>query len=426
LELISFFDSVDILFIELKVPDELQVNLLKPYLSERALNLVNRLTGTDASDYKVVKQYLMDQFRMCPQFFLEKFNRVQREQNETYKSFISRLTRLLELYFRSRKVTDFDGVCELLIVDRVKATLNESVLKHVLTSESNNTDKSWLKRSELSDVLDTYYSNYQLNDRPRASAIGLGAATYNAPAKSPQGRGQSVGHRPNGQSESPGNSLQGTPSVSQVKDSTGVAGLRRCYNCSSPQHIAVNCPSKTINPSSVKTTVPSKGVQLSANNHNKTAVTRTYVNRVFRSENNVDANEIDCKHVELAKNEQAVSAVCNKISVASMGLTNDNMVHVDQVNEHRVKQFETTKVVNDHCRECIVSTVSVPVIELKLAELNYLNVNLMGAECSIKAMRDSGSEIDVINNTLLSAWSIPNETIGKVAIRPLDRRLVRD
>jgi len=78
LELVSFFVSVDKLFLELKVPSELQVNLLKPYLSEKALNLLNRLTGTDASDFKVVKQYLMDQFRMCPQFFLEKFNRVQR------------------------------------------------------------------------------------------------------------------------------------------------------------------------------------------------------------------------------------------------------------------------------------------------------------------------------------------------------------
>jgi hypothetical protein len=132
------------------VPAELQVNLLKPYLSERALNLVNRLTGTDASDYKVVKHYLMDQFRMCPvkhylmdqfrmcpQLFLEKFNRVQRETSETYKSFIARLTRLLELYFRSRNVMDFAGVCELLIVDRVKATLNESVLKYEVDKQYN-------------------------------------------------------------------------------------------------------------------------------------------------------------------------------------------------------------------------------------------------------------------------------------------------
>jgi hypothetical protein len=93
------------------VPTELQVTLSKPYLSERALNLINRLTGTVASDYKIVRQYLMDQFRMCPQFFLDEFNRVQRETHETYKSFIARLTRLFELYLRSRKVTDFAGVC---------------------------------------------------------------------------------------------------------------------------------------------------------------------------------------------------------------------------------------------------------------------------------------------------------------------------
>jgi len=33
------------------------------------------------------------------------------------------------LYLRSRKVTDFAGKCELLIVDRLKATLNESEIQ---------------------------------------------------------------------------------------------------------------------------------------------------------------------------------------------------------------------------------------------------------------------------------------------------------
>jgi len=63
------------------VPTELQVTLLNPYLFEQALNLVNQLTGTDAPDYKIVKQYLMDHFHMCPQFFREKCNRVQRESS---------------------------------------------------------------------------------------------------------------------------------------------------------------------------------------------------------------------------------------------------------------------------------------------------------------------------------------------------------
>ena len=82
-EIVVFFDSVEHLFLNLEVPGPLYVTLLKPYLNERALMLVNRLTGSEASNYEYVKKYLMDQFRLCPQFFLESFNRIQRFSNET-------------------------------------------------------------------------------------------------------------------------------------------------------------------------------------------------------------------------------------------------------------------------------------------------------------------------------------------------------
>jgi len=68
-EIIVFFYSVEHLFQNLEVPRPLYVTLLKPYLNERALMLVNRLIGHDASNYDCVKKYLMDQFRLCPQFF---------------------------------------------------------------------------------------------------------------------------------------------------------------------------------------------------------------------------------------------------------------------------------------------------------------------------------------------------------------------
>src|SRR5664279_2911785 len=174
IELVVFFDSIERLFKELEVPQSLRVILLKPYLNERASMLVNRLTGDDASDYNQVKKYLLEQFRMCPQYFLETFNRVQRANNETYRAFVSRLSRLLQYYLRSRGADDFESVCQLLISDRVKTSLNESVLKHVLSTESTG-DKKWLRPEALSDVLDTYYANFNFNDKPRASAIGVTA-----------------------------------------------------------------------------------------------------------------------------------------------------------------------------------------------------------------------------------------------------------
>jgi hypothetical protein len=38
------------------VPQALHVTLMKPYLNERALMLVKRLTGSEASDYVLVKK----------------------------------------------------------------------------------------------------------------------------------------------------------------------------------------------------------------------------------------------------------------------------------------------------------------------------------------------------------------------------------
>ena len=119
----------------------------------------------------------MKQFRLCPQYFIENFNRLQRPASESFKSFSARLTRLLQYYIKSRKVEDLEGLSDLLIADRIKISLTESTLKHVLTIDSASND-DWLHTDVLCNVLDVYYSNYNLDDRPRASAIGATNARY--------------------------------------------------------------------------------------------------------------------------------------------------------------------------------------------------------------------------------------------------------
>ena len=58
--------------------------------------LVNLLTGSEVSDYEYVKKYVIDQFRLCPQFFPESFNRIQCFGNANYKAFVARISRLLQ------------------------------------------------------------------------------------------------------------------------------------------------------------------------------------------------------------------------------------------------------------------------------------------------------------------------------------------
>jgi hypothetical protein len=136
IDFIPFCDNIEKQFKELKVPSELRVSLLKPFLNERAQLLVSRLDAERQDDYDYVKQYLLDQFRLVPQYFLEMFNSVCRQSNDTYKSFISRLSLLLDYYLSSRKVKTFDELKQLLISDRVKATLPEGPLNHLLKVEA--------------------------------------------------------------------------------------------------------------------------------------------------------------------------------------------------------------------------------------------------------------------------------------------------
>jgi hypothetical protein len=170
-EFISFITKFDQVFETLGVPNELRVALLTPYLSEKCRTLINQLTGEDASSYEVVKQYLMNQLRLVPSYFVDQFNRIVRGVNETYKGYMSRLAMLLRYYLKSRNVTDFETLFQLLVCDKVKASLSENVLSHVLRNEVILPDQ-WADVNELADILDTYCANYDRCDKPKASALG--------------------------------------------------------------------------------------------------------------------------------------------------------------------------------------------------------------------------------------------------------------
>jgi len=61
----------------------------------------------------------------CRIYFVGEFNRTVSQTNETFKSYIARLSSLLSYYVKSRSVHDFDELCQLLVCDRVKSVLPE-------------------------------------------------------------------------------------------------------------------------------------------------------------------------------------------------------------------------------------------------------------------------------------------------------------
>ena len=171
LDIIPFFDNVERLFVTLEVPDSLKVDLIRPFLTERASKLISQLDNNTIRNYERVKKYLLSQLRLSPRLLLDRFNSASRQTDETGVLFIARLKTLLKYYCDSRSVNSFDRLCSLIICDRYKSTLSDDCLNHVLSVEATKT-LGWMEPDQLADCVDRYYSN-RVGGKPSAQAVGV-------------------------------------------------------------------------------------------------------------------------------------------------------------------------------------------------------------------------------------------------------------
>ena len=134
-ELPQFFETAQKLFGMYEVPAEVKAQLLIPLLTAQAKALVNRLTADKLADYAEVKRFLLTEYKLTPREYKTRFDTAAKSASETYMLFTARLRNLLTYYLWSRGVIDFDGLCNLLISDRLKAALPQGALKYVLSLE---------------------------------------------------------------------------------------------------------------------------------------------------------------------------------------------------------------------------------------------------------------------------------------------------
>ena len=85
-ELPAFFDHVENLFAMYEVPDSLRGPLLQAHLSDKAKVLVIRLTREQLDDYKQLKAFLVNEFRITPLQLREHFYVLQKHPDESYSN----------------------------------------------------------------------------------------------------------------------------------------------------------------------------------------------------------------------------------------------------------------------------------------------------------------------------------------------------
>jgi hypothetical protein len=135
----TFFRNVEALFAQIKVPAALRGMLVRPFLNDRCKALVARLDAAEAAQYDVIKATILNELKLNPASYREKFNTLRKEEDETYISFASRLKTLLARYIESRNVRKLYELVDLILCDRLKVSLSVDCLKYVLTIESTDT-----------------------------------------------------------------------------------------------------------------------------------------------------------------------------------------------------------------------------------------------------------------------------------------------
>ena len=141
---------------------------------------------------------------------------------------------MFEYYLSSRSVSDFDALVSLFLADRIKQSLSDGCIRHVLSVEAS-AENGWLPYDKLAEVVDTYYANHPL-EKPRPQPSNAAKVVSSKP--------QTV--TPSDTAK-PKVTTQETDAKAGGRDAGAGAGGKLCYRCKSADHLIAACPMKNRN-----------------------------------------------------------------------------------------------------------------------------------------------------------------------------------
>ncbi|XP_075526614.1 uncharacterized protein LOC142558356 [Dermacentor variabilis] len=147
-----WFDEVEKLFASFQVPAHSHVHLIMPALTERVRYLLRSLNDEECTDYETVKKAVLDELKLTPAEYLGRFEKASKRMEETWAQFASRARTYLAYYLQSRHANTKEAMTELMVADRMKASLSSEALEYVLLREG----EEWFKPVEVAKVLETF------------------------------------------------------------------------------------------------------------------------------------------------------------------------------------------------------------------------------------------------------------------------------
>ncbi|KAJ8049627.1 hypothetical protein HOLleu_02455 [Holothuria leucospilota] len=134
----KFFNHFEKLGEQLKWPRDKWSILIQSNFTGKAQEVYSALSIEDSMDYDKVKKAILQAYELVPEAYRQKFRKYRKADTQTYVEFAYQKERHFDRWCASKKVSTFDTVRQLMLVEEFKRCVNDDIKTHLEENKADN------------------------------------------------------------------------------------------------------------------------------------------------------------------------------------------------------------------------------------------------------------------------------------------------
>ncbi|KAJ8023297.1 hypothetical protein HOLleu_35675 [Holothuria leucospilota] len=134
----KFFNHFEKLGEQLKWPRDKWSILIESNFTGKAQEVYSALSIEDSMDYDKVKKAILQAYELVPEAYRQKFRKYRKTDTQTYVEFAYQKERHFDRWCASKKVSTFDTLRQLMLVEEFKRCVNDDIKTHLEENKADN------------------------------------------------------------------------------------------------------------------------------------------------------------------------------------------------------------------------------------------------------------------------------------------------
>ncbi|KAJ8021800.1 hypothetical protein HOLleu_39097 [Holothuria leucospilota] len=134
----KFFNHFEKLGEQLKWPRDKWSILIQSNFTGKAQEVYSALSIEDSMDYDKVKKAILQAYELVPEAYRQKFRKYRKADTQTYVEFAYQKERHFDRWCASKKVSTFDTLRQLMLVEEFKRCVNDDIKTHLEENKADN------------------------------------------------------------------------------------------------------------------------------------------------------------------------------------------------------------------------------------------------------------------------------------------------